>query len=631
MKSRDLETSHLERDEDELRKRPGTPVDLQRILRALFRARHLILAAALTGAFLGVIAGPALYPSSYTSTVTIRFDGLPAMPGLPAPNYGSVNAYADGLYAEPVLMEVRRQLGDEVPASLEAIRKSIVMTADPQSGAIRAEVTAGSPEAARKFGDVLAKAFLDYQTEQLRARLDDAHRRLDEQLAIARLAHQRARIAWDNFRKEHGFDSIESEQGRIVAAAQLRTEAILAANEATSLENRVKTLRRELDRMPRLMVSQQQEAAPEATRLADLEAELAAKESRLTPAHPEVQALRRQAQMLRLRLNDGRAKTVSTQILGPNAERSTVTVALAEAESALAAARGRAEGLKRHAEMAEEKIASFSAVEGQALVLLANLNVQRELENRLEGERARVAAAILEPESGFMIIKPAHLPHAANPNKFRVIATVLVPILVTLLAVLVVLVRELRGFRVETPAELAYWADAPVIGATSWPNEPGCLEELIEGLDDFVPRARGEVLVVGASAWDAALSETIAARLGADWLADTKDEEVTEERGGGSELSLREGTAIEKRSSARLRAVHWGGESRGPSLRRAARLVDRVLVVVSSGAVSATDLLGLKRRLGRDHGVGLVVVNVPPHYQNGPDRVGEVAEFWAVG
>jgi uncharacterized protein involved in exopolysaccharide biosynthesis len=629
MTSRELETSHLER-ASEPRTRAGAPIDAQRVVRALYRSRYAILSAILVGGVLGAVAGPSLFPPSYNSSVTIRFDGLPAMPGLAPPTYGSVNAYADGLYAEPVLMEVRRQLGDQVPASLEGIRSLIVMTADPQSGAIRAEVSAATPEGARKFGEVLGRAFTEYQTEQLRARLDEAHRRLDDQLSLARLAHRRARASWDAFRKEHEIESLETEHGRLAAAAQLRAEAIMAGNEALALEDRVKTLKRAIERVPKLAVSQHQETSPEATRLAEAEAELALKESRLTLAHPEVEALRRQVQMLRVRHHNGQPQTVTTQIYGPNAERSTMALTLAEAESALAAARGRAAGLSHHADAAEEKVAAFGAVEGEALVLLSNLQVQRELEQRLEGERARVAAAILQPESGFSIVKPAHLPQTAVANKMGLVATLLIPILVLFATLVFVLGREVEGLRVRTPAELAYWAGAPVIGATTWPNEPGCLDELIEGLDDFVPTARGEFLVVGASAWDAALSETIAARLGADFVDDTDGERVKDER-GREELALRDRSAIEKRSPSVIRATPWGGETRGPSLRRAARLADRVLVVVSSGALSATEITGLKRRIGREEGVAFVMVNVPRYYQNGPDRVGPVADFWALG
>jgi uncharacterized protein involved in exopolysaccharide biosynthesis len=625
MTSRDIDNSG----EYERPKRAGAPIDLHRVLRTLHRSRHVLLTAAIIGAALGALVGRGMSPSSYASTVTIRFDGLPALPGLAAPTFGSVNAYADGLYAEPVLMEVRRQLGDQVPESLDAIRSVVVMTADPQSGAIRAEVSAPTPEGARKFGEVLGKAFVEYQTEQFRARLDDSHRRLDEQLSLARLAHRRARAAWDSFREAHEIESLEMEQGRVAGAAQLRTDSILAANEVSALEDRVRTLRRELDRLPKMMLSQHQETVPEAARLAELEAALAAKESTLTSAHPEVQALRRQVQVLRVRLGSGQSESVTNQIFGPNAERATMAVHLAEAESALAAARGRAHGLKQHADQVEEKVAAFSALEGEALLLLSNLQVQRDLEQRLEGERARIAAAILQPESGFSVVKPAHLPQSALPNKKRLVMTALIAMLVLLAALAFVLVREVKGLRVRTPLELAYWSGAPVIGATSWPNEPGCLDELVEGLDDFVPTARGEFLVVGASAWDAALSETIAARLGVDLHVGTR--ESPERAAARDDLALRDRGTIAKRDPGLMRATSWGGETRGPSLRRAARLADRVLVVVSSGALSVPEIMGLKRRLGRQEGVALIMVNVPRQYVNGPDRVGDISEFWAIG
>src|SRR5690606_39934335 len=89
-------------------------------------------------------------------------------------------------------------------------------------------------------------------------------------------------------------------------------------------------------------------------------------------------------------------------------------------------------------------------------------------------------------------------------------------------------------------------------------------------------------------------------------------------------LALRDRSAIEKRVPGVMRASSWGGETRGPSLRRASRHADRVLEVVSSGALSAIEIVGVKRRLGRDEGVAFVMVNVPRHYQSGPDRVGPV-------
>jgi len=74
-------------------------------------------------------------------------------------------------------------------------------------------------------------------------------------------------------------------------------------------------------------------------------------------------------------------------------------------------------------------------------------------------------------------------------------------------------------------------------------------------------------------------------------------------------------------------ALAWNGPLSGPALRRAARLAHRVLVVVSSG-MSVIDLARIKTRLGRDHGVGYVLVNVRDAYVDLQDRVGPVEDFW---
>jgi hypothetical protein len=51
------------------------------------------------------------------------------------------------------------------------------------------------------------------------------------------------------------------------------------------------------------------------------------------------------------------------------------------------------------------------------------------------------------------------------------------------------------------------------------------------------------------------------------------------------------------------------------------------MVVVSSG-VSAVDLARIHTRLGREQGVGYVLVNVRDAYVDLKDRVGSVEEFW---
>ena len=74
-------------------------------------------------------------------------------------------------------------------------------------------------------------------------------------------------------------------------------------------------------------------------------------------------------------------------------------------------------------------------------------------------------------------------------------------------------------------------------------------------------------------------------------------------------------------------ALTWNGPLSGPLLRRAARLAHRVMVVVSSG-MSVIELARLQTRLGREKGVGYVLVNVSDAYVDLQDRVGSVEEFW---
>jgi len=74
-------------------------------------------------------------------------------------------------------------------------------------------------------------------------------------------------------------------------------------------------------------------------------------------------------------------------------------------------------------------------------------------------------------------------------------------------------------------------------------------------------------------------------------------------------------------------ALAWNGPLSGPVLRRAARLAHRVMVVVSSG-MSGIELAKLPTRLGRQNGVGYVLVNVDDAYVDLEDRVGPVEAFW---
>jgi hypothetical protein len=57
-------------------------------------------------------------------------------------------------------------------------------------------------------------------------------------------------------------------------------------------------------------------------------------------------------------------------------------------------------------------------------------------------------------------------------------------------------------------------------------------------------------------------------------------------------------------------------------------MADRVLVLLTSGAETFTTVAGLRTRLGRHQGVGIVLLGLTPDLLKLPDRVGDVDGFW---
>src|SRR4029077_2284233 len=72
----------------------------------------------------------------------------------------------------------------------------------------------------------------------------------------------------------------------------------------------------------------------------------------------------------------------------------------------------------------------------------------------------------------------------------------------------------------------------------------------------------------------------------------------------------------------------WRGAMEGPALRHAARMADRVIVLLTSGAEVFTSVAALRTRIGRERGVGVVLLGLGSDLLNLPDRAGDVQTFW---
>lgn len=312
------------------------------------------------------------------------------------------------------------------------------------------------------------------------------------------------------------------------------------------------------------------------------------------------------------------------------------------------------------ADKAQRRVEAFSEIEGEASALLADVKVNEALASDLRRTEAGLEDALRDPPSGFTVLDPGAVPEYPVGNKMKKVVFVAIPTLVVGLVLLIVLLREFRGLRLQTPAEVAFWGNGPVLAATVWPNDPKGLDELVAGLDDFVPDAKGALLILGGSAVESTLAAELAKRMNADWFPTGGVVPATSGKAGPGPTPVpttprgplttpppsgpypigssgARSTALARRPAPplplarrdyQLHIEAWDGPNEGQALRRAARLADRLVVLVRSGTMSALQLNAMKQRLGRRHGIGYIVVGLPYELRALPDRAGDVEVFW---
>ncbi len=662
-------------DEETQPRRPGLPIDVFRVLRAVRRGKRRLAAAAIAGAIVGAVVAKFVVPHIYQARASLRYEGLPGQVGLDAQR--DLPSLVSIAHSEPLMIALRERM--HVPGvSVEAMRRLVEVQSDPNSGLVTFTASAYSADGAARMANTVVSLFLEHHRERRRHELETEIAGLDQRIAAANGELQSARRHYDGFRDANHITDLSSEQEQaITEAAHLRSEADLAQAEVRSLEARVQQLEGALARTPR-MQAESSGSSDEGRRLRELRARLQEARSSLSERHPEVQALARQVESLERHVRHGGDTSVR---MGVSSLHEELQTNLAEAQTGLEGARHRAASLEQLAGQAQERTNRFSSIEGRAATLLAQVNVKQALVNELTEQKAHAADALREIQTGFRALSNAQPPEDAVPSKKRYVIGAAIPIAFVSVVLAMLLYRELRGLRVQTPAEVAWWGNGPVIGTTVWPRDPRGLIDLIADLDDRAPEARGTMLIVGGTETERRLATEIASQLNHDFCASAlmdipvigalppprepmpdEDEEVidldldplSDERADApTEMMIApvfddddvEEDDVEPRRDARMAAfaprprdidepggrlicTAWTGPSEGQALRRAARLADRVLVVVASDEMRADELARTKARLGRRVGVGFVLVATSDEIARLPDRAGPIEEFW---
>lgn len=637
--------------------RPGVAVDPFRLRRALLGGKWLLLGMGLAGLVVGFVLAKFVMVSGYESAAVLKFEGTARIEGLPS-SHEDLGPAAGALRQQAVL----RRIADEVGfhRDLTTLGSFIGYQVDPVGATIRISVPGDTAEGAAEFARTVISVFMQYHEERQAERIEVEIGRIGQRIEAAELQSEVARRRYDEFREAHGIANLDTEQESMLeSAAKLRADSELAVSEVRALEAQVKSLETQLSSTPQTRVISGG-TSPERAAYEQLRRELATSRATLSENHPRVQALQQQVNQLRAQLRAGGSMaSAGAGQLTANTTHQTIGEQLRAAKSNLEAVRERQRGLVELAAKAQARVEGFSEIEGEASGLLSEVKVNETLLQGLRQTEAALGDALRRPSSGFVILDPGSVPDYPVANKMKLVVFAAMPFASFGLALLFVLWGEFRGLRPQTPLEIAFWGSGPVLGTTSWPNDPHGLEELVAGLDDHAPDAKGSVLIVGGSPAETPLAADLVTRMNEDWVitGGIPSEQArppepipvatpvqTPPPSGPYPISRSsQSTALVTRPSVRpvtalqtrprtdyVNLEAWDGPLEGQALRRAARLADRVVVLVHSGTLSALELNATQHRLGREDEIGYIVVGLPDALKSLPDRAGDVAEFWSI-
>jgi uncharacterized protein involved in exopolysaccharide biosynthesis len=597
--------------------RPGIPVDPLRILNTLRRRWQLIVIAGVFGAFLGAAIAKKFVGSNYAASGIITWNT--------AYDYKPEEreAIVESMLFSSNLDEVKKRLKLDLPNAVLA--KIITVTPSPKSNNIVIDATWGSAEGSAQLVNDLIDVFLAWRHKLITDRLNGNADRYRNAVIEAERQQAAASKLYDQFRAKSGI-------------ADISQERLLAIQAAAALSAQSDSAKAQMDQAQRalagvdgaskptgpppneaLSAADREQAAIDAKRLPEARRDLEQNKLQYTADDPRVRKLEAEIQAI-----DARMKAHGSD---PRRKFETQRAALANAEA-------RQRIFEDSKKQLQERLDKLSQVEGEAAMLLGAIKVADEA---LASAKALLAQAELEaqnPPSEFRVIERAKVPSEpmASPRKNIAIGT---PLGFLLGSTLLIILWSLRRLDVRTPQEAAFWSSVPVVGASTWPRDPDMLSSLMHDLDDYAPHCEGVTLIVGASLDEAHLARRVAEWDGHRMVKSIDDPQRLLAAGsGGSQYplarpSIRTGAAEpEGAVPSNMQILTLTGPVPAQALRRAARLADRVMVVVASGKHSIFQLMKIKGRLGREGGIGVLLVGLEKDYAMVTDRVGNIESFW---
>lgn len=565
----------------------GVPLEVGRLLRDLGRRKRILALGALAGLALGAIASRFAHPTYRAGTVLVWDD--PTIVDATTIER-RLRTAVDEIKLPGTLQQTRAKL--KLGLTLEELGARI--DAATAAGSDLLQITATGPTGAdaATLADEVAIAFLAHRTDQVRSLARDHANELDGQIHAATKALGVARVARDRFRAEHGLVDLPSERTlAIEQRAVLASDAERARADAGVEIARATDLHDAAILLPSVSVLSETESRPDVRRLAEAENELAMMRGYLTDDSPRLKAKAGEVANLRERAKRADLVVRAERIVGRNPLHDFIKQNQADAAARAVAAERRYDAYRELADKARSRIDELNKLEGEAAELDSRVTA---LDGRIAALRRDLQAALERADVGgadLHVIAGASVPPRPfkSKRKFIAIAVAAATFFVVLLALVIL---ALRGLRLVTPRELAYWSGFPVVAAC----ERLCDESEIDALArELAPigSGPGRTLLIAATAHERDTARSLATRF---------------ETAGVSE----------QESVVQL----WAEPSDG-RLRRRARAVARVLVIVGSRHHPPWELRQLAARIGRTTNVGIVAVDVGTELAHVVDQAGD--------
>ncbi len=606
--------------------RPGLPIDPLRLWLILKRSWQVVVAAGVIGAFVGAAVAKKVVPQTFTARATVTWEGE----GPPA------STAIDSFLLTSNLEEAKRRLGFQMPA--EVLRSSLDVRAAPGSTNITvAGVWADADDVARLTNAVVDVAVAQVHETEKQRNLEEVAR-MREAVESAAQRHTAAAAAYEQFRTESGISDVSREREMAIQqVAALATQADVARAEAAAARSELERLRAQVgdapSQGPTISAVEEQQADQDRQRLVSARRELAAAQVQYAADHPNVLRLAAEVSAIEKRL-----EKFSGRSSGGGARR------LEQAQRQEAQAALRQKTAEEYAAQVRDRLSTLSSAEGRAAALLSELRVAEQALTAAKGMLTAKELESAQPPKLLSVVERAAVPAYPMESARKKVALAF-PIGSVMLALVGVFLWSLRKLDVCTPSEAAFWSNLPVVGASTWPRDPDMLASLMHDLDDYAPNCVGVTLIVGAS-----LEEAHLARKVSEWSGHSPTGQpfgaVDEQRLLTAGRDIDADYAIVAAGDRPMGSAGRGDAGTGPreapnmqiltltgpvpaqALRRAARLADRVLVVVTSGKHSIVQLMKIRNRLGRDEGIGVLLVGLDKDLAMVRDRVGAIERFW---